>query len=68
VAKLGGFRGRKSDGDPGTEVMWRGLQRLDDITQTWQLLQHAVELRTQQLQRRVDEMAEALRVAMTRGP
>ncbi len=68
VARLGGFRGRKSDGDPGAEVMWRGLQRLDDISQTWVLLQQAVELRTQQLQRRVDDMAEALRVAMTRGP
>jgi hypothetical protein len=35
VAKLGGFLGRKSDGEPGTEVMWRGLQALDLITETW---------------------------------
>jgi hypothetical protein len=34
VAGLGGFLGRKGDGEPGTEVLWRGLQRLDDITQT----------------------------------
>lgn len=33
VAGLGGFLGRKSDKEPGTEVLWRGLQRLDDITQ-----------------------------------
>jgi hypothetical protein len=30
---LGGFLGRKSDGEPGATVIWRGLQRLDDITQ-----------------------------------
>ena len=38
VGRLGGFLGRKRDGDPGTECMWRGLQRLDDITMTWQVL------------------------------
>ena len=32
---LGGFLGRKSDGEPGTETIWRGLQRLDDITGMW---------------------------------
>jgi hypothetical protein len=32
VAKLGGFLGRKSDGFPGTQTVWRGLQRLQDIT------------------------------------
>ena len=32
VAQLGGFLGRKSDGEPGTQVLWKGLQRLDDIT------------------------------------
>lgn len=26
LAKLGGFLGRKSDGDPGVKVVWRGLQ------------------------------------------
>ena len=25
IARLGGFLGRKSDGDPGTTVIWRGL-------------------------------------------
>ncbi|MDO9534885.1 MAG: IS4 family transposase, partial [Bacillota bacterium] len=24
LAKLGGFAGRKSDGDPGVKVIWRG--------------------------------------------
>ena len=32
VASLGGFLGRKGDGDPGTQTLWLGLQRLDDIT------------------------------------
>jgi hypothetical protein len=32
VASLGGFLGRKGDGEPGTQTLWLGLQRLDDIT------------------------------------
>ena len=32
IAKLGGFLGRKRDGEPGTTTMWRGLERLADIT------------------------------------
>jgi hypothetical protein len=32
IASLGGFPGRKCDGEPGTTTMWRGLQRLADIT------------------------------------
>ena len=35
IAQLGGFLGRKSDGQPGVKVLWRGWQRLYDITQTW---------------------------------
>lgn len=35
IAKLGGFLGRKADKTPGTENMWRGLQRMDDITHTF---------------------------------
>jgi len=31
IAKLGGFLGRKSDGDPGTTTLWRGLVRLANI-------------------------------------
>ncbi len=31
VASLGGFPGRKNDGEPGTKPLWLGLQRLDDI-------------------------------------
>lgn len=32
VAMLGGFIARKRDGLPGTEALWIGLQRIDDIT------------------------------------
>jgi hypothetical protein len=35
VASLGGFLNRKSDGEPGTDTIWRGLQRLDDITRAY---------------------------------
>ncbi len=35
VAGLGGFLGRKGDGEPGTKSLWLGLQRLDDITWAW---------------------------------
>lgn len=38
VASLGGFLGRKSDGNPGTQTMWLGLQRLDDIAATYEII------------------------------
>jgi len=40
VAGLGGFLGRKGDGDPGTKSIWLGLQRLDDLTAMWKFLIH----------------------------
>jgi hypothetical protein len=38
VAQLGGFLGRKGDGEPGVKTLWRGLTRLNDIAATWLLL------------------------------
>jgi hypothetical protein len=38
IARLGGFLGRKSDGEPGVQVIWRGWRRLQDIAATWRLL------------------------------
>ena len=35
IAKLGGFMGRKGDGEPGCKVIWRGLRRLADILEGW---------------------------------
>jgi hypothetical protein len=31
VAGLGGFLGRRKDGDPGWQTLWRGWQRLQDL-------------------------------------
>ena len=38
IAQLGGFLGRKHDGEPGVKTIWRGLRRLNDIAETWKLL------------------------------
>lgn len=37
IAQLGGFLARKSDGQPGVTLIWRGLQRLQDLAAAWQL-------------------------------
>ena len=37
IAGLGGFLGRKSDGEPGPITLWRGLQRLNDLASMWRL-------------------------------
>lgn len=34
VAELGGFLARKEDGEPGAQTIWRGLERLSDISAT----------------------------------
>jgi hypothetical protein len=38
VASLGGFLGRKCDGEPGTKSLWLGLQRLEDLTAMWKIM------------------------------
>ena len=35
IASLGGFLGRKCDGEPGVKTLWRGFERLKDVTLTW---------------------------------
>lgn len=37
LATLGGHLGRKHDGHPGAEVLWRGMARLADIDAAYQL-------------------------------
>lgn len=37
IAQLGGFLGRKSDGEPGTTTLWRGLEQLEAMTSMWRL-------------------------------
>ena len=38
IAQLGGFLGRRRDGEPGITVIWRGWQRLQDIAATWYIV------------------------------
>lgn len=42
VAKLGGFLGRKGDGHPGATAIWRGLNRLADITETFTIFHPSI--------------------------
>ena len=37
IARLGGFLNRASDGDPGPQVLWRGLRRLRDVTEIYNI-------------------------------
>ncbi len=48
TAKLGGFLGRKGDGQPGVKVLWRGLSRLNDMVATYRALKAHPELLTTQ--------------------
>ena len=43
VASLGGFLGRKCDGEPGTKSLWLGLQRLDDLAGMWIVLAQHIQ-------------------------
>ena len=45
VAKLGGFLGRKSDGEPGWITIWRGWEKLNTLVQGASI---AVKMRIQQ--------------------
>lgn len=38
IARLGGFLDRKGDGEPGSTTLWRGWQRLTDLSETWRLI------------------------------
>lgn len=42
TASLGGFLGRKGDGEPGTKTLWLGLQRLDDLTAMWKIFMELI--------------------------
>jgi hypothetical protein len=44
MAQLGGFLGRKHDGQPGVTVIWRGWQRLQDLAATWYLVKEQTQL------------------------
>jgi hypothetical protein len=38
IAQLGGFQGRKSDGEPGVTVLWKGFQHLVDVTAMYRIM------------------------------
>jgi transposase-like protein/transposase Tn5 family protein len=42
IARLGGFQGRKGDGEPGVTVMWRGFQHLADLTSMYRLFRRSL--------------------------
>jgi hypothetical protein len=44
IAKLGGFLGRKSDGEPGTTVVWRGWDKLQTVAQFFLSMQPTTPL------------------------
>lgn len=39
VSQLGGHLGRKGDGSPGAEVLWRGVTKLTHISEAWVIFQ-----------------------------
>jgi hypothetical protein len=38
IAQLGGFQGRKGDGEPGVTVLWKGFQHLVDVTAMYRIM------------------------------
>lgn len=44
IARLGGHQGRKGDGAPGVQTIWRGLRHLEDLTAMDLLLRTPVGL------------------------
>ena len=42
IAQLGGFQGRKGDGEPGVTVLWKGFQHLVDVTAMYRIMRPAL--------------------------
>jgi len=42
LAKIGGFLGRKSDGNPGMKVIWRGMRTLEGAVEMYRILKKDV--------------------------
>ena len=42
IARLGGFLARKSDGEPGSEVLWRGFAELKIYAEAWKIFNHGL--------------------------
>ncbi len=41
IAQVGGFQGRRGDGEPGSTVLWQGVQRLLDIAEMYRMMHQA---------------------------
>ncbi|RRR70731.1 MAG: IS4 family transposase [Candidatus Viridilinea halotolerans] len=39
IGQLGGFQGRKGDGEPGIQALWKGFQRLAEIAEMYRIMQ-----------------------------
>jgi Transposase Tn5 dimerisation domain len=50
IAQLGGFLGRKHDGEPGVSVLWKGFQHLVDTTAMYQIMRPASPSSTRRTQ------------------
>ena len=60
IASLGGFLGRKCDGEPGVKTLWRGMQRLKDIAWAWTTLWSGI---IEPLMEQLEELGKILKVA-----
>ncbi len=40
IVRLGGYLNRKGDGPPGAQVLWRGMRRLEDITEAYRIFRN----------------------------
>jgi hypothetical protein len=50
IAQLGGFQGRKRDGEPGVTVLWKGFQHLVDIAAMYRIMRPAPPSPTRRIQ------------------
>jgi len=50
IAQLGGFLGRKGDGEPGVTVLWKGFQHLVDIVAMYRIMRLAPTAPTRRTQ------------------
>ena len=50
IAQLGGFQGRKHDGEPGVTVLWKGFQHLVDVAAMYRIMRPAPLSPTRRIQ------------------
>ena len=60
IASLGGFLGRKCDGEPGVKTLWRGMQRLKNIAWAWTTLWSSI---IEPLMEQLEELGKILKAA-----